>query len=57
MVTANPSRLVRLPATAGHEHPRGAAANLTVFETGGRGDHLEISGRSSRDRRSNHAVA
>jgi hypothetical protein len=36
LVTANPSRLLRLPAAAGHETLRaGVAANLTVFSLSG----------------------
>jgi imidazolonepropionase-like amidohydrolase len=43
MVTANPSRLLGLPATAGHESIRvGASANLTVFEIDGPGNRVRI---------------
>jgi N-acetylglucosamine-6-phosphate deacetylase len=43
MVTANPSRLLGLPPTAGHDTLRvGVAANLTVFRPSGPTGDLEI---------------
>ena len=43
MVTANPSRLLGLPITAGHESLRtGVAANLTMFRRSGATGDIEI---------------